>query len=209
MTDMRSPPPARPLRRHLLRHGAAALGGALGARLAVASTPAPAAAGAAAFTPAAAPTPVAVAHAPARLALLNTHTGERLDVVYRERGAYVDDALAAIDQLLRDHRTGDVAPIDRRLLDLVHRLGELTDARQPFHVISGYRSPATNARLAGASSGVARRSLHLDGRAIDLRLPGRDLLQLHRAALSLQAGGVGLYRGSDFVHVDTGRVRAW
>lgn len=145
----------------------------------------------------------------ARLALYNTHTGEQLDVVYRENGEYHPDALASIDRVLRDHRTNDVAPIDPQLLDLLHRLGGLVDARQPFHVISGYRSPLTNARLAAASSGVARTSLHVEGRAIDIRLPGRELAQLRNAALSMQAGGVGFYPRTGFVHVDTGRVRSW
>lgn len=146
---------------------------------------------------------------PHRLAFLNTHTGERLDVVYAERGRYQDDALAAIDHLLRDHRTGEVASIDRTLLDALAGLRASLQTEQPFHVISGYRSPATNARLAAASSGVARRSLHLEGRAIDIRVPGRSLEQVRQAAVSLKAGGVGYYRGSDFVHLDTGRVRTW
>lgn len=145
----------------------------------------------------------------ARLALLNTHTGERIDLVYREAGVYVPQALAEIDRVLRDHRTDQIAPIDPELLDLVHRIGGLVDARQPFQVISGYRSPATNARLATPGSGVARTSLHLEGRAIDLRLPGRPLADLRAAALRLGRGGVGYYPRSDFVHVDTGRVRAW
>ena len=146
---------------------------------------------------------------PLRLAFLNTHTGERLDVVYAEQGRYQDDALAAIDRLLRDHRTGEVASIDRTLLDALARLRASLETEQPFHVISGYRSPATNARLAAASSGVARRSLHLEGRAIDIRMPGRSLEQLRSAAISLNAGGVGYYRSSGFVHLDTGRVRTW
>lgn len=145
----------------------------------------------------------------ARIALLNTHTGERIDVVYREAGGYVPEALAAIDRVLRDHRTGEVAPIDPQLLDLVHRLGAMLVTQQPFHVISGYRSPATNAKLAAASDGVARASLHLSGRAIDLRLPGRPLTELRSAAMRLASGGVGFYPRSEFVHVDTGRVRAW
>jgi len=144
-----------------------------------------------------------------RLAFLNTHTGERLDVVYAEQGRYHEDALAAIDHLLRDHRTGEVAAIDRPLLDTLARLRGALDSAQPFHVISGYRSPATNARLAAASGGVARRSLHLEGRAIDIRMPGRSLEQLRSAAISLNAGGVGYYRSSGFVHLDTGRVRTW
>lgn len=144
-----------------------------------------------------------------RLAFHNTHTGERLDVVYAEQGRYQEEALSAIDHLLRDHRTGEVAPIDRKLLDTLARLRASLDTAQPFQVISGYRSPATNAKLAAASSGVARRSLHLEGRAIDIRVPGRSLEEVRRAAISLEAGGVGYYRSSDFVHIDTGRVRTW
>ena len=146
---------------------------------------------------------------PASLAFYNTHTGERLSLVYREGGEYITEAMAEIDRLLRDHRTGEVARIDPALLDQLHRLQMLLDAKQPFHVISGYRSPATNARLAAASGGVARRSLHMQGQAIDIRLPGRPLQDVRRAALSMQAGGVGFYQRSDFVHLDTGRVRAW
>lgn len=144
-----------------------------------------------------------------RLAFVNTHTGERLDAVYRERGRYLDDALAAIDRLLRDHRSNEVIPIDRDLLDSLAALRTRLDTSQPLHVISGYRSPATNARLASASGGVARASLHLQGRAIDIRVPGRPLEQVRAAALALGAGGVGFYRRSDFVHLDTGRVRSW
>jgi uncharacterized protein YcbK (DUF882 family) len=146
----------------------------------------------------------------ARLAFVNTHTGEKLDVVYREGEQYLTDAIAEIDRVLRDHRSGEVFPIDRALLDQLDRLGTLlgTGAR-PFHVISGYRSPATNAKLAARSGGVATRSLHMSGRAIDIRMPGVPLASVHRAALSMKAGGVGYYARSDFVHLDTGRVRAW
>ncbi|HWS75474.1 MAG TPA: DUF882 domain-containing protein [Quisquiliibacterium sp.] len=146
---------------------------------------------------------------PAELAFYNTHTGERLSLVYREGGNYITEAMSEIDRLLRDHRTGEVARIDPVLLDQLHRLGTLLDAKQPFHVISGYRSPATNAKLAAASGGVAKRSLHMLGQAIDIRLPGRPLQDVRRAALSMQAGGVGYYASSDFVHLDSGRVRAW
>jgi len=146
----------------------------------------------------------------ARLAFLNTHTGESLDVVYREGPRYLTDALGEIDRVLRDHRSGDVHEIDRALLDQLARLHALLDAGQrPFHVISGYRSPRTNAMLSARSSGVATRSLHLQGRAIDIRMPGVELGTLHRASLSMQAGGVGYYARSDFVHLDTGRVRRW
>lgn len=146
----------------------------------------------------------------ARLAFVNTHTGESLDVVYREGEQYLTDAIAEIDRVLRDHRSGEVFPMDRALLDQLDRLGALLGTgSKPFHVISGYRSPATNAMLHARSGGVATRSLHMSGQAIDIRMPGVPLATLHRAALSLQAGGVGYYPRSDFVHVDTGRVRAW
>ena len=144
-----------------------------------------------------------------RLAFTNTHTGEHLDLVYQEGGRYLDDALAAIDHLLRDHRTGDVMPIDRALLDTLASLRRRLGTTEPFHVISGYRSPATNAKLAAASGGVARNSMHLQGRAIDIRVPDRSLELVHGAALAMNAGGVGYYRSSNFVHLDTGRVRSW
>ncbi len=144
-----------------------------------------------------------------RLAFHNLHTGESADLVYWADGSYVSDALGHIDHLLRDFRTGDTHPIDRRLLDLLVQVGGRLDSREPFQVISGYRSPATNAMLASSSEGVARHSLHMDGMAIDIRVPGRSLADLHRAALGLRSGGVGYYPASDFVHVDVGRVRSW
>jgi len=144
-----------------------------------------------------------------RLALHNLHTGEDLEAVYWRNGSYREPALQAINRVLRDHRTGDVHPIDPELLDLITRLHHELDGDAPYHVISGYRSPATNARLRAASSGVAKRSLHMEGRAIDIRLPGCRLAHLRRTAIELRAGGVGYYPASDFVHVDTGRVRTW
>ena len=143
------------------------------------------------------------------LRLQNLHTGEALAVDYAAGGRYLDDALAEVNQVLRDFRTGDVGPIDPTLLDLLHALAERTGTRQPFQVISGYRSPATNAALHQRSSGVATHSLHMEGRAIDIRLADVALPTLRDAALSLQLGGVGFYPGSNFVHVDTGRVRRW
>ncbi len=143
------------------------------------------------------------------LAFYHTHTGEQLRAIYWAGGAYQSDGLAEIYRVLRDHRTGDVHPMDGRLLDLLHRLSTTLDASQPFHVISGYRSPATNARLAANGNGVARRSLHMQGLAIDIRLPGRELADLRRAAQALQGGGVGYYPDSNFVHLDVGRVRSW
>ena len=146
---------------------------------------------------------------PAEIAFYNTHTSERLAVVYRDASGYLPDALAEVAHVLRDHRNDQVKAIDPALLDQLHRIGAALGTAQPFHVISGYRSPATNARLAAASGGVARHSMHLEGRAIDIRLPDRPLAQLHRAALALRAGGVGAYPSSGFVHIDTGRVRTW
>ena len=157
-----------------------------------------------------APAP-AWANAPARrLRLHNLHTGERGDIVFAEGGRLMPDALAAINTLLRDHRTGEVHEIDTNLLTLVADLADRISAAQPFEVISGYRSPGTNATLRSTrEGGVAKHSLHMDGKAIDVRLPGVALADLRDAALSLKAGGVGFYPRENFVHIDTGRVRAW
>jgi uncharacterized protein YcbK (DUF882 family) len=144
-----------------------------------------------------------------KLSFYNTHTGESLKVVYNEQGAYVPQALTDINYVLRDFRTGDVKEIDTSLLDLLYSLQKKLGSTGPFHVISGYRSPKTNLLLRSASHGVAGHSLHLQGKAIDIRLPGCDLKTLHRVAIELQGGGVGYYPGSDFVHVDVGRVRYW
>jgi uncharacterized protein YcbK (DUF882 family) len=151
-----------------------------------------------------------IASTPERtLSFYHLHTGEQLNATYWADGSYQQQGLAEIYNLLRDFRTGVVNPIDTQLLDVLHNLALKLDANKPFHVISGYRSPKTNAMLAKNSSGVARHSLHMDGLAVDIRLPGRDLSSLHRAALSMKAGGVGYYPVSDFVHVDVGRVRQW
>lgn len=144
-----------------------------------------------------------------RLRFYSLHTGEQLSTVFWQDGRLVPDALAAIDYHLRDFRTGDVRPIDPGLLDLLHRLSSLMDYQEPIHVISGYRSPKTNAMLAKRSNRVAKNSYHLRGRAIDIRLPERGLGELRRAAQGLACGGVGYYPKSDFVHVDTGPVRTW
>lgn len=143
------------------------------------------------------------------LSFYNLHTDERLRATYWADGQYIPEALREIDRVLRDFRTGDVHAMDRKLLDLLVALHARMETREPFAVISGYRSPKTNAMLADASSGVARRSLHMDGKAIDVRIPGRKLADLRKAAVALRMGGVGYYPRSDFVHVDTGRVRAW
>lgn len=145
-----------------------------------------------------------------RLSLYNLHTGESLNATYWAEGNYVEEELAAINRLLRDHRSGEVNAIDRKLLDRLHSLQQRLGHNGNYEVISGYRSPATNARLQQASNGgVAKRSLHMQGRAIDIRLPGVELKQLRQVALSQKAGGVGYYPKSNFVHLDTGRTRFW
>jgi uncharacterized protein YcbK (DUF882 family) len=143
------------------------------------------------------------------IAFEHTHTGERLTVLYAIGARFVPTALDALAHLLRDHRSGESHPIDPALFDQLHALQSLMGVSSAFRVISGYRSPHTNAMLRSRSSGVAKASLHLEGRAIDVRLPGVALAELRDAALSLRAGGVGYYPDSDFVHVDTGRVRSW
>jgi uncharacterized protein YcbK (DUF882 family) len=139
----------------------------------------------------------------------HTHTGEQLSVEYFGSGQYWPHALSAINWLLRDFRTGDVHVMDTELLDLLHRLAAMTDTGRPFQVISGYRSPATNEMLRHRSEGVAAGSLHMRGQAIDIRLADVPLIKLKAAALAAHRGGVGCYPASDFVHVDTGRVRSW
>ena len=143
------------------------------------------------------------------LALRSLHTGEFVRATYWAAGRYVRDGLAEIDRLLRDHRSNAVHPIDRGLLDVLGALSERLETREPFEVISGYRSPATNARLVATTSGVAVGSLHVAGMAVDIRVPGRPLGAVRDAAKTLRAGGVGYYPDSDFVHVDVGRVRYW
>jgi len=144
-----------------------------------------------------------------RLGFLNLHTGEKLDLPYWIEDDYLPESLAEINRVLRDHRTGAVAAIDIQLLDLLDRVKAALGTAQPFQVISGYRSPASNSLLATNSSGVARRSLHMEGKAIDIRIPGVPLADLRRAGLMLKGGGVGYYPGSNFVHLDVGRVRTW
>ena len=144
------------------------------------------------------------------LAFDHTHTREKLSLVYAAGGEYVAQALAKLNHLLRDHYSGDVGVIDPQLFDLLHRVRTELGAREPFQVISGYRCPVTNDKLRNARcGGVATRSLHMDGKAIDIRIPGVPLAELRDAALSLRAGGVGYYPREQFVHVDTGRVRTW
>jgi len=145
-----------------------------------------------------------------RLRLYHTHTGERLDIVYRQGDAYLSDAIAKLDYFLRDHRTGDVRHFDPRLYDILEAL--TINSGKPgaeIDIICGYRSPWTNEFLRAHTNGVAKNSLHIQAEAIDLRMPGVNTLQLRKAALALHRGGVGYYPHSDFIHVDTGRVRQW
>lgn len=144
-----------------------------------------------------------------RLRLVNLHTGDGADVVYWRNGRWRDAALERINWVLRDHRSGAVSVMDRPLLDLLHALHVELGAVEPFGIVSGYRSPATNDMLRRSGSGVARRSLHSEGRAADLRLAGWTSAELRDAARRLRLGGVGHYPRSGFIHVDTGRVRYW
>jgi len=148
-------------------------------------------------------------HPERKLSLLNLHTGESLNATYWAEGQYQTSELHAINRVLRDHRSGDTHEMDNNLIDLLNILHHKMNGKQPFHVISGYRSPKSNAQLSYKSSGVAKKSLHMQGKAIDIRLPGRKLSALRTAALDLQTGGVGYYPKSDFIHIDTGRVRQW
>jgi uncharacterized protein YcbK (DUF882 family) len=143
------------------------------------------------------------------LSFFHTHTNDRLTLPYFADGAYLPGSLAQLDSFLRDHRTGERHPIDPGLFDLLHELRQATRTKQAFQVISCYRSPTTNARLRSVGGGVASGSLHLQGRAIDVRLADVPSGVLRDAARELSRGGVGYYRRSDFVHVDTGRVRTW
>jgi uncharacterized protein YcbK (DUF882 family) len=151
----------------------------------------------------------AAAAVPRTLSFRHTHTGEDLTITYATGDSYVNDALASVNWFLRDFRNDAVHPIDPRLLDQLHQLATITGTRAHFQVISGYRSPATNHALRANGRGVAERSLHVMGQAIDVRLADIPLADLRDAALSLRAGGVGYYAASQFVHVDTGPVRRW
>jgi uncharacterized protein YcbK (DUF882 family) len=143
------------------------------------------------------------------LSLFNIHTAESAAVVYCQAGCLITPSLEKIDYILRDYRSGEMKEIDVRLLDLLHSLTMKLGLDQPFHVISGYRSPRTNSLLRARLRGVAKHSLHVLGQAIDIRVPGLSISELFRAAVSLKAGGVGRYPRSNFVHVDVGRVRTW
>jgi uncharacterized protein YcbK (DUF882 family) len=144
-----------------------------------------------------------------RLSFFHTHTGESIDIVYARGGAYLPPALASINEFLADFRTDDVAAMDPALLDFLYDLRESIGSDGTFEVISAYRSPATNEMLRSQSTGVAQDSQHLRGRAIDVRLRGTATSRLRDTAIAMERGGVGYYPDSDFVHIDTGRVRSW
>tara|TARA_R110002167_G_scaffold140878_1_gene328858 strand:+ start:962 stop:1513 length:552 start_codon:yes stop_codon:yes gene_type:complete len=144
-----------------------------------------------------------------KLNFYHLHTGERLSATYWSGGTYEVEELDRINWLLRDFRNDQRAEIDVRLLDTLYRLSNTLEISKPLHIISAYRSPATNEMLIRKGHGVAKRSMHLSGKAIDIRVPGRRLKDVRRAALAMAAGGVGYYPSSNFLHLDTGRVRRW
>lgn len=144
-----------------------------------------------------------------RMALFNTHTGEALELTYFADGEYVSESLRQLNHVLRDHRTGEVGEIDRALFDVLHQVAQSAHADPSFEVISGFRSASSNEMLRAQGGGVSRQSLHLKGKAIDVRLKGVGCDRVTEIALDLARGGVGYYRRSDFVHLDTGRVRSW
>jgi uncharacterized protein YcbK (DUF882 family) len=149
-------------------------------------------------------------HEPGRaLSFLNFHTHESLTTVYFDNGKYSPAALRQVNYFFRDFRNNEVKPIDPHLLDLLYRIHDALKTEAPFELISGYRSPATNAWLASHSEGVSHHSLHMQGRAADINVRGCELKVIQSVALAMRSGGVGYYPGSDFVHVDTGRVRHW
>lgn len=143
------------------------------------------------------------------LSFYHTHTRQKLDVTYAYGNSYDIKALRKVDYFLRDFRTGEVFPIDRKLLDSLWLIQQDLGNKGVFDVISGYRSPATNNKLRTVSNGVAKRSLHMQGKAIDVRFPKIPTRNLQQCAVALQCGGVGYYPDSNFVHIDTGRVRTW
>jgi uncharacterized protein YcbK (DUF882 family) len=181
-------------RRRMLMATGALTGAALWPRLSGAVHPEPA--------PAANP-------GPRRIALANLHTGERLEIEYFRNDAYVTEALTAIEVLLRDFRNGEKHAIDPKLMDYLVDVAAQIGAPSAYSVISGYRSAETNERLHARSSGVSQRSLHMQGRAIDVRMSGVDCADLATRAEGLKRGGVGYYRASNFVHLDTGAFRTW
>lgn len=144
-----------------------------------------------------------------RLAFRNAHTGESFSGVYRVGNKYLPDAFKQINTVLRDFRTGDIYPMDPRVIDIIYSVQRMTGQSTPFEIISGYRSPKTNSMLRKTSSGVAKKSFHMQGRAIDLRMEGFSTTRIRDLAKGMKAGGVGYYAKSNFVHLDSGDVRSW
>ena len=144
-----------------------------------------------------------------RLSFYNTHTHERLTVIYKKGNVYVPGAMEKISHILRDHRASETHAMDPRLMDFLYDLLTEVNNHGEVHIISGYRSPKTNAKLRNKSKGVARRSRHMQGQALDFRLPGTDTAVLRDTARKMKRGGVGYYEKSDFIQIDTGRVRNW
>lgn len=170
--------------------------------------------GLAAFLGSMAPLPLtgaakAAAYEPWRVSFRMVHTGESFSGVYRVGDKYLPESFERINHVLRDFRTGDVFPMDPRILDLVAMVQRKSGQGKPFEVLSGYRSPKTNKNLRNASTGVARNSYHMYGQAIDIRMPGFSTRKLREIAKGMKAGGVGYYPRSDFIHMDTGKVRYW
>ena len=143
------------------------------------------------------------------LSFYNIHTGESLSTCYRSHGKLIHRAVGRISTIMRDHRTGEIKPVDPDLLDLLHRIVMKIKTSEPISIISGYRSPQTNAALRRVTRGVAKNSLHMEGRAIDIRIPGYNTQEIRELAIALHSGGVGYYPKSDFVHLDTGPVKVW
>ncbi len=143
------------------------------------------------------------------LTLESLHTGEKCRVTYWEQGHYNPDALADLNSVMRDHRTGDVFEMDKELYDALYALSALVESQPRFQLISGYRSPKTNAQLRTNGNGVAKKSYHMRGMASDIRAQGIDLRHLHKAAKAMKVGGVGKYEKSNFIHMDVGPVRYW
>ncbi len=152
---------------------------------------------------------VAMAPKGRSITLITAHTGEKFTGEYWYDGKYLPDAFAEIKTVMRDHRNNERFPIDPRLMDIMYVLENRVGTSNPVNIVSGYRSPQTNAMLRRTTEGVARNSLHMSGQAIDIRIPGVSLTSVRDTVTDLKSGGVGYYAKSNFVHVDTGRVRIW
>ena len=144
-----------------------------------------------------------------KIRMYSGRTGESIDTVYWVDGEYIPDAMREISKFMRDWRSDEIIRIDNRAVDIWAAAHRLMDTDEPYMLLSGYRSPATNAMLRSRSRGVARNSLHMKGQAADLRLQGRSVSQMARAAAACNAGGVGRYSRSNFVHMDCGPIRLW